>query len=109
ESGLHKHDQEASDQHPRIVDRVQIVDNAIIQIGRLKLFRDITLAITRWRRPDSRSATGGIGPGRLLRIIRRREIRRQVWRCRWSLTRNSRLRLLGERHTHTHKHPKPYG
>ena len=33
-SGLHEHDQEASDQHPNIVDRVQVVEDTIIQIGR---------------------------------------------------------------------------
>ena len=33
--GLHEHDQEAGDQRPHIVDGVQVVDDAIIQIGRL--------------------------------------------------------------------------
>src|SRR5207244_9403765 len=54
---LHEHDQEAGDQRPYIVDRVQIVDTAVRQISRLELIGNVALAIARRRRPDAGRTT----------------------------------------------------
>ena len=88
EAGLHEHDQEAGDQRPHIVDREQVVGDAVVEVG-----ESIACSGRRpcRRRPASprRRLPRRSDPAsrRLLRILaRRREVARQLRRrcCRGS-------------------------
>ena len=70
EARLHEHDEEARDQRPDIIDRIEIVRDAIVEIAGLQLIGNITFAVARGRCPDAGGSSGRIRPcGWLLWIV----------------------------------------